>query len=324
MVTLPGSISKHPHFGAYVALGCVCFFWGTTYLGIRIGVQSISPSTLMAARYLASGLLLVIGALVRGATFPNPREMSRTALYGVITIGLGTGSLAYAEQWVPSGLASLFVTTQPFWLVGAEAIAGRGPMPDVKLAPDVKPDVKNVQRLPKRSIAGMIVGLIGVAYLVAPGIEHEALLGRGDMRNAFLLLQFGVVMWSIGSIGQRRLVTRAHPFVIGGIQQLATGLVFLAIAAFDGQASHWTPGAIAAVAYLAIFGGVVGYSAYIFAMDRLPVAIVSVYTYINPIVAVVLGWLFYREQLGGREIIAMLVIFAGVAMVKGYSRKKRS
>jgi drug/metabolite transporter (DMT)-like permease len=312
MVTLPGPISKHPHFGAYVALGCVCFFWGTTYLAIRIGVQSISPSTLMAARYLASGLLLVIGALVRGATFPDAREMPRTALYGVITIGLGTGSLAFAEQWVPSGLASLFVTTQPFWLVGAEAIASRG------LAPNVQ------NRLAKRSIVGMIIGLIGVAYLVTPGMTREARLGQSDMRNAFLLLQFGVVMWAIGSIGQRKLVTRAHPFVNGGVQQLATGLVFLAIAAFDGQPSHWTREAIAAVAYLAIFGGVVGYSAYIFAMDRLPVAIVSLYTYINPIVAVFLGWLLYREQLGWREIIAMLVIFAGVAMVKGYSRKKRA
>ncbi len=313
MVTLPASISKHPHFGAYVALGCVCFFWGTTYLGIRIGVQSISPSTLMAARYLASGLLLVIGALVKGATFPDAREMPRTALYGVITIGLGTGSLAFAEQWVPSGLASLFVTTQPFWLVGVEAIANRGLTPDSH---------SSRQGLDKRSIAGMLVGLIGVAYLVAPGIAHEALLGRRDMRNAFLVLQFGVVMWAIGSIGQRKLVTRAHPFVNGGIQQLATGLVFLLISAFDGQASRWTPGAIAAVAYLAIFGGVVGYSAYIFAMDRLPVAIVSVYTYINPIVAVFLGWLFYQEQFGWREIIAMLVIFAGVAMVKGFSSRR--
>ena len=168
----------------------------------------------------------------------------------------------------------------------------------------------------------MMIGLIGVAYLVAPGMAREATLGRRDMRNAFLLLQFGVAMWAIGSIGQRKLVTRSHPFVNGGIQQLATGIVFLAIASVDGQPSHWTPGAIAAVAYLAIFGGVVGYSAYILAMDRLPVAIVSIYTYINPVVAVALGWLFYREQFGWREVVAMLIIFAGVAMVKGFSRRK--
>jgi drug/metabolite transporter (DMT)-like permease len=296
----------------------VCFFWGTTYLAIRIGVQSISPSTLMCARYLASGLILVIGARVKGAAFPNTRETLLTAFYGVVTIGIGTGCLAFAEQWVPSGLAALFVTTQPFWLVGAEAIFGAR-------KPATNRDVHNVEPLLQwRTILGMIVGLIGVGYLVAPGIAHEAVLGRNDMRNAFLLLQLGVMMWSIGSIAQRRLATRAHPFVNGGIQQLATGVVFLVIAAFDGQPSHWTRSAIAAVAYLAVFGGVVGYSAYIFAMDRLPVAIVSVYTYINPVVAVVLGWLFYREQLGWREVIAMLVIFAGIAMVKGFSRSKLS
>lgn len=309
MVTLPGPISKHPHFRAYVALACVCFFWGTTYLGIRIGVQSISPAALMAARYLASGLFLVIGAAVKGSAFPERRDMSRTALYGLLTIGIGTGSLAFAEQWVPSGLASLFVTTQPFWLVGIEAM-GRGT------------SSRRTERLHARSIAGMLVGLIGVAFLVIPGMEREALLGRTDMLRAFLLLQFGVVMWAVGSIGQRKLVTRAHPFVNGGVQQLATGLVFLGIAAFDRQPSHWTRSAVIAVAYLAIFGGVVGYSAYIFALDRLPVALVSIYTYINPVVAVVLGWLFYREQLGWREIVAMLVIFAGVAMVKGTSRTR--
>ncbi len=127
-------------------------------------------------------------------------------------------------------------------------------------------------------------------------------------------------MWSAGSIAQRRLTTRAHSFVNGGIQQLATGIVFLFIALFDGQKSHWTPSAIAAVSYLALFGGAIGYSAYMYSLDRLPVAIVSTYTYINPVVAVVLGWLFYHEQLGLREIIAMLVIFAGVALVKGFGK----
>ena len=170
----------------------------------------------------------------------------------------------------------------------------------------------------------MIVGLAGVAYLVAPGSTGtgEAAAGRHSVRDAFLVLQFGALMWSLGSIAQRRLTTRAHPFVNGGVQQLATGIVFLFIAALDRQKAHWTPNAIAAVAYLAIFGGAIGYSAYIFSMDRLPVAIVSIYTYINPVVAVVLGWLFYREQLGLREIVAMLVIFAGVALVKGFGGKK--
>jgi drug/metabolite transporter (DMT)-like permease len=283
-----------------VALACVCFFWGTTYLAIRIGVESISPATLMSARYLASGLILVIGTRAKGKAFPNARELWLTALYGVITIGIGTGSLAVAEQWVPSGLAALFVTTQPFWLVGAERLAG------------------GREPLHGRAILGMMVGLAGVAFLVLPGMGGATVAGKKTL-SAFLVLQFGVMMWSVGSIAQRRLKTRAHPFVNGGVQQLATGVVFFFIALFDGERSHWTPSAVASVAYLAIFGGVVGYSAYILTMDRLPVAIVSIYTYVNPVVAVALGWLFYREPLGWRELVAMAIIFAGVAMVKGFS-----
>ena len=256
----------------------------------------------MCARYLASGLILVVGGLLKGATFPKAREMGLTALFGVVTIGGGTGSLAFSEQWVSSGLAALFVTTQPFWLVASERIAG------------------GREPLHARAVIGMIVGLAGVGYLVAPGIARDMGLGQRNILDAFLLLQFGALMWSAGSIAQRRLITGAHPFVNGGIQQLATGRLVLFIAMFDGQKSHWTPSAIAAVAYLAIFGGVVGYSAYLFALDRLPVAIVSIYTYINPVVAVLLGWLFYREKLGMREIIAMLVIFVGVALVKGFRK----
>jgi drug/metabolite transporter (DMT)-like permease len=282
----------------------VCFFWGTTYLGIRIGVQDISPATLMCARYLASGLILVIGARIKGAVFPAAREMGFTALFGVITIGIGTGSLAFSEQWISSGLAALFVTTQPFWLVGVERLAG------------------GREPLHARAIAGMLVGLAGVGYLVAPGIAQDMTLGQRNIRDAFLALQFGVLMWSIGSIAQRRLTTRAHPFVNGGIQQLATGIVFFFIAAFDGQKSHWTPSAVAAVTYLALFGGAIGYSAYMYSLENLPVAIMSTYTYINPVVAVLLGWLFYHEQLGWRELVAMLIIFAGVALVKGFGRKK--
>jgi drug/metabolite transporter (DMT)-like permease len=285
----------------------VCFFWGTTYLAIRIGVQDISPATLMCARYLASGLILVVGARIKGAAFPKAREMGFTALFGVITIGVGTGSLAFSEQWIASGLAALFVTTQPFWLVAMERIAG------------------GREPLHARTVIGMIVGLAGVAYLAVPGSTpdpQQVSFGQHSVRDAFIVLQVGALMWSAGSIAQRRLTTRAHPFLNGGIQQLATGIVFLFIAAFDGQKSHWTHSAIAAVAYLAIFGGAIGYSAYMYALENLPVAIVSIYTYINPVVAVLLGWLFYREQLGVREIVAMLVIFVGVALVKGFGRRK--
>src|SRR5277367_5800798 len=111
---------------AYIALASVCVFWGTTYLGIRIALESFSPETLMFLRYTTSGGLMLIGAKLTGARWPSFGELWRTALYGVLTIGFGTGSLAFAEQKLSSGLAALIVTTQPFWMTGVEALAPGG------------------------------------------------------------------------------------------------------------------------------------------------------------------------------------------------------
>jgi drug/metabolite transporter (DMT)-like permease len=127
--------------------------------------------------------------------------------------------------------------------------------------------------------------------------------------------------WAFGSIYQRRQVSKAHPIVIGAVQQLAAGLAFLPLVlVFHEHPVHWSTRGVAAILYLVMFGSIVGYSAYIFALDRLPVAIVSVYPYVNSVVAVTLGWLFYREPFGLREATAMLIIFTGVALVKRYSK----
>ena len=163
------------------------------------------------------------------------------------------------------------------------------------------------------------MGLAGVAFLIAPA-GFTAATSSQALLKGFVTLQIGAAFWSVGSIAQRRLVTRAHPIVSGAVQQFATGLAFVIPALFQSRSAVWDAKGIAAVVYLAIFGGVIGYSAFIFSMDRLPVALVSIYTYVNPIIAVLLGWLFYREAFGWREVVAMLIIFAGVAMVKRSSR----
>lgn len=275
---------------------CVCIFWGTTYLGIRIALESFSPEMLVFLRYTVSGAVMLAVAPFTGAHIPRGRELYLTALYGVVTLGLGNGALAFAEEWVPSGLAALFVATSPFWLVGIEALAPRG------------------EPLHWPTVRGMLIGVAGIALLVAPAI--------GDFRTnprvlgAFLLLQLGCAGWAAGSIAQRKITARAHPFVSGAVQQLATGIVFSVPALLHRQPIHWTAKGIGAVVYLMIFGSIIGYSAYVFIMDRLSVAVASIYTYINPIVAVLLGWLAYREPVGWHEAVAMVVIFLGVALVK--------
>jgi drug/metabolite transporter (DMT)-like permease len=274
-------------------------------LGIRVGLESFTPAMLMCLRYLISGILMLIGAWLAGAHLPRGRELWRTALYGALTIGMGTGSLALAEVWIPSGLAALIVSTQPFWMVGVEALMPGG------------------ERLHLPAMRGMLVGLAGVGFLIAPAAFASATDSQALLKG-FVTLQIGAAVWSVGSIAQRRLATRAHPIVSGAVQQFATGLAFVIPALLQSRTAVWDAKGIGAVVYLAIFGGVIGYSAFIFSMDRLPVALVSIYTYVNPIIAVLLGWLFYREAFGWREVVAMLIIFAGVAMVKQSSRAMES
>jgi drug/metabolite transporter (DMT)-like permease len=295
-------LRDHPHFTAYLALICVCFFWGTTYLGIRIALDSFSPALLVCLRNLISGAITLSVAAMIGAHLPRGRDLWIMAGCGLMVIGVGNGTLAVAEQWIPTGLASLFVTTSPFWFVGIDALLAGG------------------EKLHGPTVRGLLLGFAGVFLLVAPdawtAITQHSFSSGGAVVLAFLMLQLSGASWALGSLLQRNRRSRAHPFVIGGVQQLSTGLALLIPSIFQLPSAHWTTRGMGAIVYLAIFGGIVGYSCYALALSRLPLAIVSIYTYINPVVAVFLGWWVYREPFGLREAGAMAVIFAGVAMVR--------
>lgn len=265
-----------------------------------MALESVPPLMLVSLRYLVSGSALLVIAFLAKAHLPSGKELFYTALFGVIIIGFGNGCLSFAELWIPSGLAALFITTTPFWMIGIEALIPGG------------------ARLHGPTLFGMLVGFGGTLLLVAPTAIHEGL--GGPILRGFLLLQLGCSGWALGSILQRRHTTKAHPVVSGAVQQLATGLAFLGPALIARtEPIHWTGRSAGALVYLIVFGSVIGYSAYVYALDKLPVSIVTIYNYINPIVAVFLGWLFYREAVGIRELAAMLVIFTGVALVKRYS-----
>ena len=237
-----------------------------------------------------------------GAQLPRGRDLWVTAGYGLMVIGVGNGTLAIVEQWIPTGLSSLFVTTAPFWFVGIDALLAGG------------------EKLHGPTLRGLLLGFVGVFLLIAPdawaALTQHSFSSGGSVVLAFLLLQVSGASWALGSLLQRNRQLRAHPFVIGGVQQLSTGLTLLVPSIFQVPSAHWTARGMGAIVYLAIFGGIVGYSCYALVISRLPLAIASIYTYINPVVAVFLGWWVYRERFGLREAGAMAVIFAGVAMVR--------
>jgi len=295
-------LPRHPLFKPYLALIAVCFFWGTTYLGIRMSLETFPPLVLVTVRYLLSGSIMLLFARARGLYLPRGRELAAACASGFLTLGIGNGALVFAEVLVPSGIASLIISISPFWMVAAEALLPGG------------------ERLHSPTLGGMAVGLAGAALLFTPDPDTHGI--NRALLTGFLILQVGMVGWSFGSIYQRRKAGKAHPVVAGGVQQLAAALILLPLSLLIRQPSlHWSVRGISALGYLVVFGSLVGYSAYVYAMDRLPVAIVSIYPYANAVVAVFLGWLFYREPFGPRELVAMAIIFAGVAMVKKYSRK---
>jgi drug/metabolite transporter (DMT)-like permease len=238
----------------------------------------------------------------RGLPLPRGRDLWLTAGFGILTIGIGNGTLAVAELWTPTGLASLFITTSPFWYAGMDALLPGG------------------ERLHGPTIVGLLVGFAGVLYLVAPSaiatVQEGSLDSGGGIVLGFLLLQFSGACWALGSLMQRNRRLTTHPFVIAGVQQMATGIVFAGPAMLEPQPAAWNAQAMWAVLYLGLFGGIVGYGCYMMALSRLPLAIVSIYTYVNPVVAVFLGWLVYREPFGWGEASAMAVIFLGVWMVR--------
>jgi len=262
-----------------------------------MALESVPPLMLVSLRYMISGTVLLIAALFAKAHLPSGKELFYTALFGVIIIGVGNGCLAFAELWIPSGLAALFITTTPFWMIGIEALIPGG------------------ARLHGPTLFGMMVGFVGTLLLVAPSAIQQGI--SGPILQGFLLLQFGCSGWALGSILQRRHTTTVHPVVSGAMQQLATGLAFLGPALLTKtHPIQWSGRSIGAVIYLITFGSVIGYSAYLYALNQLPVSIVTIYNYINPIVALFLGWLVYREPVGLHELAAMLIIFLGVTLVK--------
>ena len=280
----------------------MCFFWGTTYLGIRMALETFPPLALVSLRYIISGSIMLAFARARGLYLPRGRELWVACFVGFFTLCIGNGALVFAEVIVPSGIAGLIITISPFWLVGMEALLPGG------------------ERLHAPTIGGMLVGLAGAALLVTQDVGLTAV--NRNLLHGFLLLQIGMAGWCFGSIYMRRNGGKAHPVIAGAVQQIAAGLMLAPFALLIHEHPlHWSARGVTALFYLVFFGSIVGYSAYAYAMDRLPVAIVSIYPYANSVVAVFLGWLFYREPFGRREALAMVVIFAGVALVKRYSRR---
>lgn len=285
---------------AYAAWVAICLIWGTTYLGIRVCLETMPPGLMGGLRWLAAGGVLVAVEVARGHTLPPLRAWRRLAVIGLLFIVGGNGLVVWAEQWVPSGLTAVLLATSPFWMVGIEALLPKGERPH------------------GWTWAGLGIGFLGIVLLVWPDLTAGGEAGRGFL-GGVLGLQLACITWSAGSSYERRRGSDGE-HALGGaaVEMLSGGLVLTAIGTGAGEWQHISVSVRSggAFAYLVLVGSVVGYSAYLFALKHLRVSTISLYSYINPIIAVLLGMMLAGEPFGVRSVIASAVVLAGVAVVR--------
>jgi drug/metabolite transporter (DMT)-like permease len=290
---------------AYLAFVIVCLVWGTTYLAIRIALETIPPLLMAGFRWVAAGSILAIALKLRGETLPRPSTWPTLTLLGVLLLGFGNGGVVWSEQTISSGLAAVLVAACPFWMVGLDALLPGG----AKLTP--------------RKLAGLVVGFLGIVLLVWPEIR------LGESGRTFLqgvvACQIACVGWAVGSIYARKrghaeareenvLATAAFEMLFGGIVLLIAGLLYR-------EAAHlaFSTRTVVALLYLIFFGAIGGFTAYAYALKHMPVASVSLYAYVNPIIAVVLGTLVLKEPFTVRMAIAAAVVLGGMFLVRAES-----
>ncbi len=290
--------NSQPRGRIIAAFAAVYIIWGSTYLAIRFAVETTPPFLMAAVRFLISGLILYGIARARGTKKPTLLHWKGAAIVGALLLVGGNGAVVWAEQTVPSGITALIVAILPFWIVILEWL----------LPPHRKPT--------PGIIAGLVVGIIGLGILLGPAIISQ----KSDMSaTGGLILVFGSLSWALGSLYSKRarmpspLLTTGMEMLAGAVLLFICAFIFNEPANFDWRAVS-TPSLIG-VLYLTTFGSLIGFTAFIYLLDHVPASRVATYAYVNPVVAVILGWFIGHEPLTLRTLIAAAVIIGAVALI---------
>lgn len=285
-----------------LAFGLVWVFWGSTYLAIRIAVETIRPELLTGARFTFAGAVLLVWCRLTGRRVRlTASEAWRLAVVGFLLLSLSNNILCWAEQWVPTGMTALLVSLVPMWFLIFETWV---------LPTGFRPSA--------RALAGLSLGIVGIVVLLWPELRHTGSLGRLELIGS-LALQGGCIAWVAGSLLSKKWKLRVDVFTASAWQMLFAGLINLTIGTATGEWAHsvWTWRGVGAILYLVTFGSLIGFSAYIYLLEYVPVAKVATYAYVNPVVAVFLGWLVLHEQITGYLLAGAAIIVPAVALVTG-------
>ena len=281
------------------AFAIVYVIWGSTFLAILFAIQTLPPFLMASTRFLIAGAVLYAWSRMRGAAAPGRAEWRATAAIGLLLLLGGNGLLVWSEQRIPSGVAALLVGTVPCFMALIDWLRPGGVRPSGHV------------------VAGLLLGLVGLVWLVGP----DALMGGGRVdfigATAVVVASFS---WAVGSIYSRHASTPASPFLSTAMQMLAGGVVLLLLSVLLGEPWGFDLSAVSlrsalGLLYLIVFGSIVAFSAYIWLLRVSTPARVSTYAYVNPVVAVFLGWALAGEALTARIGVAAAIIVSGVALI---------
>ena len=297
---MPELRARHERLQMALSFACIWLIWGSTFLVIRYAIADIPPLLMCGLRLALAGALLLGWAAATGAHWPRGVEWRNAALVGVLLPGIGNAAVTIGVAHVPSGLVALLVSTIPLWMA-LLASFGRDAAPPGKQA-----------------LLGLVLGFAGIALLLGPGVagHHDAPIQPGWA----LIPVFGSLSWAWGSLWSRRAAMPASPLMSTAVGLAAAGLVLVLLAAGVGDFGRWNiaatrPSAWAALVYLAVFGSVFGFGAYLFLLRRVAPSIVATYAFVNPVVAIALGWTLGGESLTPRTLTAAAVVLAAVMII---------
>lgn len=289
------------------AFAAIYVIWGSTYIAMLLAIKSIPPLLMIGIRFVVAGLLLYFLARFRGERLPDKKSIGKLSLSGILMLFLGTGAVAWVEQYIDSGLAAIIVASVPLWFVLLDKRQW-------------KYNFSN-----KWILVGLSIGFIGVLTLVADGKTFSLSGDRMKLISLFIMIG-GTITWAVGSLFLKYQPAEGSAGMKAAIQMFAAGVSSSIAGLLMGEHHQADWGAIsgssiAAILYLIIFGSLIGYMAYVWLLSVRPASIVGTYAYVNPVVAVYLGWMILNEPITAQRMIALVIILSGVMLVT-FTKKK--
>jgi drug/metabolite transporter (DMT)-like permease len=291
-----------------LAFGLVYVFWGSTYLGIGIAVEHIPPGLMCATRFLIAGAVMLAWCAVSGRRIRySATQLVHMAVVGILLLMGGNLTLSYGERIIPTGLAALLIAVTPLWFL----------MLDSMLLGD--------HHISRRGKIGLLLGIVGVVVLIWPNLVAPSSIGRRELWWSLALLA-GSFSWALGSVLSKKWQTASDPFSATAWQVIFAGLANLSFALLfeNVRGVTWTARGVGAILYLVVCGSWIGYTAYIWLLQHVPTSKVSTYAYVNPMVALFLGWIVLQERIDHFILMGSGVIVASVILVTSAKVKART